>query len=331
VTTTQGELPADLVVDATGRRSRAPEWCQRAGVAPPTIRTVGTGQVYFTRWFRGPRAFTSTDPMLRVDLSFATLFMYPADSGWFSATFFAPAHDAPLRRRLMDPDGFVAAIRAVPSAATWMERAHPVGSVQFMGKLANQLRRPARSGQSPAGLVPVADAAVCTNPAWGRGAALALAHAAALVRALAESDEPAALTRAMACWSAQHLEPWFHDTLLLDTETNAIWAGRQPARCAARPFCHRDAVRLARTDPRLFLAYLRYRNLLDPPAAFWSDSDLVARVRTAVSAGAVDPEPPLPSRAELLVDETAPVSPWPRPGRSDWSAGAGVGGKWRKV
>ncbi|GJF03018.1 FAD-dependent oxidoreductase [Pseudonocardia sp. D17] len=279
VATTVGELSADLVVDATGRRSRVAEWCLRSGAAPPTTRTVDTRQVYFTQWSHRETGFTGSDPMLRVELPFATLLVLPVDAGWLSATFFAPAHDRGLRARLHGTDEFLGALRAVPSVPDRIEDARPTGRVQFMGNLANQLRRP--SSRLPAGLLPVADAAVCTNPTWGRGGALALAHADALVGLLDVDEEPASLTAALTAWTAENLEPWFRDTVLLDAETNARWAGDRPAPSAERPFSHADAVRTARTDPDLHVAYLRYRNLLDTPAAFWSNPEIVDRVRAS--------------------------------------------------
>src|SRR5690242_16771496 len=180
VTTSRG-LAADLVVDATGRRSRVADWCEQAGAPAPRVRTVEPGQAYYTRWWRRSSPFTAADPVLRIELPFATLLLCPADADWFSATFFAPLHDRALRRLLMDPDGFLAAVRSVPAAAARLEDARPVGDVQFMAGLVNQLRRPARDGRSPIGLLAVGDSAVCINPTWGRGAALALASAAALV------------------------------------------------------------------------------------------------------------------------------------------------------
>jgi 2-polyprenyl-6-methoxyphenol hydroxylase-like FAD-dependent oxidoreductase len=299
VGTTRGELAADLVVDATGRRSRVSEWCLRAGAAPPTMTTVDTGQAYYTRWFRRSSMLGPSDPLLRVDLPFATLVVAPADADWFSATFFAPVRDRALRTVLMDPDGFLGAVRAVPPAAPWLETAHAVGDVLFMGKLANHLRVPA-GALSPAGLLPVADAAVCTNPTWGRGAALALAHAAALIDAVEECDDPSAATAALARWTAAHLEPWYHDTVLLDAETNARWAGRPPPSSPARPIRHADVAPLAPSDPGLLVAYMRYRNLLDAPAAFWTRPEVIAAVRAALDTGTGGADRTLPSREELL-------------------------------
>jgi len=301
VTTTDGKVSAELVVDATGRRSRTAQWCADAGLPPPVTTAVDTGQAYFTRWFRRPTPFTGADPMLRVDLPFATLLLFPADSCWFSATFFAPVHDRALRTALMDPDRFLQAIRSVPGAAGWIDDAVPVGDVLFMGKLANQLRRWPPGTQPPSGLVTTADAAVCTNPTWGRGGALALAQAAALVDLLRHGDDPAAVTAGHASWTAEHLAPWFRDTVLLDEEINALWAGRRPPPPSPeRPFSHADALRLARTDPAVAVRYLRYRNLLDGPSTFWTDPATVDRVLMARDGGGRGEAPWLPGREEFL-------------------------------
>lgn len=302
VITTSGELAAELVVDATGRRSRVADWCVRAGASAPITTTVETGQAYFTRWFRRSSAFTAADPLLRVELPFATLLLCPADTDWFSATFFAPVRDGALRRLLMDPDGFRAAVAAVPSAAAWLDDARPVGTVQFMGRLTNQLRRPAPDGRSPSGLLAVGDSAVCTNPTWGRGAALALASAAALIDAISDSDTPLAVTRAHTLWTAEQHQPWFHDTLLLDVETNAAWVGKAPTSHPARPFRHAAAAIATRTDPGVGVAYLRYRNLLDQPGTFWGNPDIAERVHSAThSRTGTDPaDTPPPSRQQIL-------------------------------
>jgi hypothetical protein len=48
------ELRADLVVDASGRGSRAPEWLEAAGYAAPEVTTVSAGTVYLTATYKIP-------------------------------------------------------------------------------------------------------------------------------------------------------------------------------------------------------------------------------------------------------------------------------------
>jgi 2-polyprenyl-6-methoxyphenol hydroxylase-like FAD-dependent oxidoreductase len=47
-------LPADLVVDASGRNSRAADWLQEIGLQPPRIERVDAGAGYASRWYRPP-------------------------------------------------------------------------------------------------------------------------------------------------------------------------------------------------------------------------------------------------------------------------------------
>jgi flavin-dependent dehydrogenase len=302
VRTSAGDITADLVVDAGGRRTQSAGWCADAGLPAPEQVSVATKQVYFTRWFR------EVDPAnqvsySRLELSFASLLIYPADAGWFSVTFFAPAGDAGLRAMLLNPDHFITAVRAVPPAADVLspDVAEPHGDVLFMGGLSNTLRRAQRTN-AVTGIVSLADAVVCTNPTWGRGVALAMANGAALAD-VGELEDPAAVSREFARTAAAQLEPWYHDTVSLDAEINALWSSARNGSGDPVPPSARmslvDALAAARVDPVVYVAYYRYRNLLDPPSAFWSDEQIVSRVRSAVEDGA----PPItlrsPSRSDF--------------------------------
>ena len=49
------ELPADLVVDAMGRRSAMPAWLSGIGAQPPEEEAEDSGFIYYTRFFRPGR------------------------------------------------------------------------------------------------------------------------------------------------------------------------------------------------------------------------------------------------------------------------------------
>lgn len=54
VRTTSGEeIGADLVVDATGRRTRAADWLLELGARQPDVQAEDAGFVYYTRYFTG--------------------------------------------------------------------------------------------------------------------------------------------------------------------------------------------------------------------------------------------------------------------------------------
>src|SRR5256886_4430253 len=49
-----GELPAELVVDATGRGSKAPDWLRTLRLEPPAETLGDSHSGYATRWYRAP-------------------------------------------------------------------------------------------------------------------------------------------------------------------------------------------------------------------------------------------------------------------------------------
>jgi hypothetical protein len=64
------EMPADLVVDASGRGSRAPRWFEVLGLSAPSEETVDTKLAYATRMYRfaeepSSGAFIQSEPRLR--------------------------------------------------------------------------------------------------------------------------------------------------------------------------------------------------------------------------------------------------------------------------
>jgi len=50
------QLEADLIVDASGRASKAPEWLRALGLEPPEESVVDSFSGYSSRWFKAPDA-----------------------------------------------------------------------------------------------------------------------------------------------------------------------------------------------------------------------------------------------------------------------------------
>src|SRR5881409_3034803 len=92
-------IPAAIVVDATGRRSRAPGWLAALGAPAPYERSAETGIFYYTRFYRlrrgrGPRGTTG---LVAGDLGWVKLAIFPGDGRTFSITVGAPIDDHALR------------------------------------------------------------------------------------------------------------------------------------------------------------------------------------------------------------------------------------------
>ncbi|WP_433226727.1 FAD-dependent oxidoreductase [Microtetraspora malaysiensis] len=168
---------ADLVIDASGRRSPVPAWLTAAGCRPPVIDSHRAGIAYLCRWYRlrtdGPR-----DPG-RVKtgsaVPFALAGVFPSDNDTFAVNLVLSTAD-PTRAALTDPAVFETAARRFPSTAAWLDLApEPRSSVLAMAGLDNRWTALAdNDGPIVTGLVNVGDSLVHTNPTMGQGIALGL-------------------------------------------------------------------------------------------------------------------------------------------------------------
>jgi 2-polyprenyl-6-methoxyphenol hydroxylase-like FAD-dependent oxidoreductase len=296
------EWGADVVVDASGRRSTVAGWLTAVGLAPPAREEQAEGTVAYTRWYR-LRSEASAS-LLRADLGYAVGVVAPADNGIFCVTFGCLADD-PVMRALRHPAAFDAAAATIPSLAAWTapDRSTVDSGVLAMADRSNRLVRLMVGGAPVAtGLVLLGDSAMCTNPGYGRGVGLALVHAHALAGVLAENDDPAAVTAAFEDFTQAELEPWYHQAVAGDRVRLAI--GRRVL--AGEPLAtiggHGDdpAVRFARgaphaveLDPVVRRASHRAFQLLDPPSSYWGNPDIEARVED-VWRGIESSPPPAP-------------------------------------
>src|SRR6185369_4828205 len=97
-------VPASLVVDASGWRSRADRWLADVGAPAPRERSMPCSVFYYTRFYRqrkgrGPRA---TPGLIAGDLGWVKLAVFPGDAATFSITVGTPVGDRGLKQ-LADP------------------------------------------------------------------------------------------------------------------------------------------------------------------------------------------------------------------------------------
>jgi len=308
-------MPAALVVDATGRRSRAPTWLAAIGAPPPRERSADTGMYYYTRFYRlrRRRAPRGTTGLVAGDLGWIKVAIFPGDNASFSISIGAPVADSSLGG-LTDPARFEAFIRAFPAVAPWRAPGvsvpidGPATPVLVMGKLRNRLRRFVdREGPLAANFIAIGDAAYHSNPVYGRGATSALVHAALLDEALGRHPGD---VRAAACFldreSERELRPFWEAAVAGDR-----WAlGETPSPKVTDPlawlariaeqafgwFFDQGMLPASRVDPVIFRALMRIFNMLEPPERLFTDPGLLVRalpVLARVLRGD-GPPPPFP-------------------------------------
>jgi flavin-dependent dehydrogenase len=309
-------LPGDLVVLAGGRR-------MPLGVDVPE-REEDTGIVYFSRFYRLREGAEPPDQAgpIAADLGYLKFAVFQGDNRTFSVTFAAPTADDDLRRRLLDPERFDAAARAMSPTAAWLEpdRSEAITEVHVMARLVNRRRTflDDEGGPRFLGLHAVGDSHTCTNPLYGRGCALALVQAQLLADAVAaHPDDPVARAIAYEEASAREIDPWYRAAVLQDREAReqaaAALAGTEgepdtaddgtvEPKAFLRELLRDGLMPAVRVDAVVLRAFLRMFNLLTPPDALVSDPDLINRVLAVYGErDSRPPDEPLgPERDELL-------------------------------
>ena len=280
-------VPADIVVDAAGRRSGLTAWLAAIGAAPVPTEEEDCGLVYLSRFYRirpGQRPPDGTG-VIGADLGYIKYAVFPGDNDCFSVTLGVRPGDDELRKPLLDSAGFHAAAAALPSTAEWVdpERAEPITDVQVMAGLRNCRRRYVVDSEPLAlNVYALGDAAVHTNPLYGRGCSLAAVHAFAFADAVSSigAADGRALALALDQAGRRELDPWYDASVAQDRASNAAAAGDAEA-ASMRTFVRDGLMAAARTDPAVFRAFVRVLNLLDAPNTLIQDKNLAARVLSA--------------------------------------------------
>lgn len=302
------EVRADVVVDATGRRSPLPRWLDAIGAAAPVEELEDLGFVYYGRHFKSadgsiPPAF---GPGLMHHGSFSVLTL-AADNGTWGVGFTTAADDTALRP-LRDPATWMALAKSLPFVSHWTDAEPLDDGVAVMAKLEDRHRSLVRDGQPVAtGIVNVADSWACTNPSLGRGATVGALHALALRDTLRSADlsDPLAFSLAFHEATLESVEPWFRVTQQYDRHRLASMRAAaegvdyepgDPAWDISR------ALELGATrDPDVLRAFVKILTMIELPRAVFSEPGLLDKVIAAGTGPEAEANrPPGPDRQQLI-------------------------------
>ncbi|MER6348735.1 NAD(P)/FAD-dependent oxidoreductase [Streptomyces sp. NPDC001595] len=181
------DLPADLVVDASGRGSRAPQWLAALGLPPVTEREVDAGVAYATRLYRAPGTTAGTGfPMVNVQPNPAEApgrggVILPVEDGRWIVTLSGTRGGEPGG----DPDAFIDFALGLgdPVIGELLKTAEPIGGVATTRSTANRRRYYEKAAHWPDGFTVLGDAVAGYNPVYGHGLTVA-AQSALAVRAV---------------------------------------------------------------------------------------------------------------------------------------------------
>lgn len=177
---TEEHLAADLVLDASGRGSRAPHWLERLGLPAVAERRVDAGVAYATRVFRAP---APGFPLVNVQANPVTApgrggIILPVEDGRWIVTLSGTRGGEPTD----DPDAFTDFAFGLgdPVIGELLRDAEPLTDVATTRSTANRRRYFEKLGRWPDGFTVIGDAIAGYNPVYGHGITVAAQSAVAL-------------------------------------------------------------------------------------------------------------------------------------------------------
>ncbi len=305
-TSADEELGADLVVDATGRRSRGDELLAALGARPPRTEAEDSGFVYYTRYFTGASRPPWVGPPL-MPLGTISVLTLPGDNDTWSVTVYSASGDAPLKA-LRDADCFTRVVGACPLQAHWLD-GQPITDVLPMAGITDRYRRFVVDG-SPVvtGFAAVGDAWACTDPSGGRGVSMGIIHAQLLRKTIrSHLGDPAGFAQAWDEGTERQVAPFYRDVIAADRLRLAEMAALRQDRPWSPPDTPMSRlINAAAWDPAAFRAFLATMMCLALP------QDVLAR-------------PDISDTLERIGDKTPPPFPGPdRPRLLQLLAGSGL-------
>jgi 2-polyprenyl-6-methoxyphenol hydroxylase-like FAD-dependent oxidoreductase len=276
-------LPADLVVDASGRGNLTSAFLESVGVRQPEETVIGVDIGYATAVFaipddhsadwKGVRTFGMASQRRGGGL------MLPLEGDRWMLTLGGRRGGKPPG----DWDGFLGYAKQLrtPTVYDAVERAERVGEVARYGFPASVFRHFERLEAFPRGLLPLGDAICRFNPIYGQGMSIAAQEACLLqqlFRKRAETADPlAGLASAFFIGAGAMIDtPWTFaavaDFAFPETE------GQRPEDLEDRLAFGKALNQLAAGDPAVHRLTTEVQHLLKPRAVL-RDPDLVARVK----------------------------------------------------
>ncbi|MEU8971095.1 FAD-dependent monooxygenase [Streptomyces monashensis] len=207
-------IPADFVVDASGRTSRAPQWLAELGYQPPCETVFATGTTYASTLYAPPVGHvadwsalllmgTPGDPRQGM--------LHPVEGGRWSVTLCAADGTPP-------PAGHAELLRAAaalrhPLLHDVIRTATPLGPVYGCHRLEHRWRHYEKLRRWPDRFLVVGDAFVTLDPAHGHGVTPAVESALVLGRLLSTHGTTAGLSHRLRRALAHQLAPAWQSSL----------------------------------------------------------------------------------------------------------------------
>jgi 2-polyprenyl-6-methoxyphenol hydroxylase-like FAD-dependent oxidoreductase len=210
-------VEADVVIDASGRRSKSPEWLQALGVKVGVFSRPSERE-YVCRHYRlldpsqVPRRAGNGGNFEY--FGYATFY---AEHGHYAITLSCPPEEKEFALAMRRPEGFEAVCRQLSGLSEWIDRSVPTSKVLGAAQFENRWTTYGeRGGKELLGFFAVGDSQIVTNPVYGRGCSSAFVQAKLLAEVLAASSDASERARRYQALAREQLQIHFDFCLEAD-------------------------------------------------------------------------------------------------------------------
>jgi 2-polyprenyl-6-methoxyphenol hydroxylase-like FAD-dependent oxidoreductase len=283
------ELSAQLVIDASGRNSKAPKWLQALGYDLPTETAINSFLGYSTRWYQSLSGEPFDYKVLYIIPSAPNYtrggVLYQVEENRWIVSLIGVGKDYPPT----DEAGFFDFAQSLRSPEIYkaIQDARPISPIYGYQRTENRLRHYEQMSRLPENFLIVGDAVCAFNPVYGQGMTVAALGAITLDRCLKQQNLQTSdgnLTGLQMRFQKQlskvNTVPW-----LVATGDDFRWStteGGQPSLPVRFMHWYLDRVMFSATQsPKVYKVLVEVLHLLKSPTAFFQPS-ILARVLARV-------------------------------------------------
>jgi len=279
------EHRADIIIDASGRTTAFPRWLQTLG-AELGEEKDDAEIVYYTRHYRlrdgesepprGGRAGAG-------DLGYLKFGVFPGDNGNFAIILCVPVAEDQLKKAVRDARQFDEICLNIPGLEPWLANDRATGTTEpfGIGDIQSVWRHFVADERPLArNFFAVGDAALRTNPLYGRGCSTGILHANILAEVIDQYSDPVTRALEFEQRTQEQIRPIYEASLREDQRGIRRARASMENRLLEKPDSLKRWLGLAfaealgaaaRDEVHVLRGALRTFHLLEKPGAFLND------------------------------------------------------------
>lgn len=260
-------LYADLVVDASGRSTKTPDWLEEMGYERPQETVIDAFVGYSTRWFEMPDTVEYDWNLLWIQPVQPVLprggLIVPVEGKRWQVTLYGIGKDYPPT----DEAGFMNFARSLASRQLYNAicNATPITPVHGYRNLINRMRHYDKLKHFPEGLIIIGDAYTQFNPTYAQGMTVSALSADALATLLRERNGAfEGLGHEFQKRVAKVLAPAWMMAITEDLGWSATEGGKRNALTRFMHWYTGNLLALIPEDEEVYRAFMPVQHMLKP-------------------------------------------------------------------